>query len=70
VHLLEDTERRREELEHVITSRSRLMRGFTHDIQNPIGAADGHAALLQDGLLGDGCALRTTDVPCEPAPRD
>jgi signal transduction histidine kinase len=28
------------------------MRGFTHDLKNPIGAADGHAALLQDGLLG------------------
>lgn len=53
VHLLEDTERRREELEQVIKSRSRLMRGFTHDLKNPIGAADGHAALLQDGLLGE-----------------
>jgi signal transduction histidine kinase len=53
VHLLEDTERRREELEQVIQSRSRLMRGFTHDLKNPIGAADGHAALLQDGLLGE-----------------
>jgi signal transduction histidine kinase len=52
VHLLEDTERRREELEQVIKSRSRLMRGFTHDLKNPIGAADGHAALLQDGLIG------------------
>jgi signal transduction histidine kinase len=52
VHLLEDTERRRVELEQVIKSRSRLMRGFTHDLKNPIGAADGHAALLQDGLLG------------------
>ncbi|HEY0673111.1 MAG TPA: GAF domain-containing sensor histidine kinase, partial [Longimicrobiales bacterium] len=52
VHLLEDTERRREELEQVIKSRSRLMRGFTHDLKNPIGAADGHAALLEDGLLG------------------
>ena len=52
VHLLEDTERRREELEQVIKSRSRLMRGFTHDLKNPIGAADGHAALLEDGLIG------------------
>jgi signal transduction histidine kinase len=52
VHLLQDSERRREELEQVIRSRSRLMRGFTHDLKNPIGAADGHAALLEDGLLG------------------
>ena len=53
VHLLEDTERRREELEQVSKSRSRLMRGFTHDLKNPIGAADGHAALLQEGYLGE-----------------
>jgi signal transduction histidine kinase len=53
VHLLTDTERRREELEQVIKSRNRLMRGFTHDLKNPIGAADGHASLLEDGLLGD-----------------
>ena len=52
VHLLEDSERRRVELEQVIKSRSRLMRGFTHDLKNPIGAADGHASLLEDGLLG------------------
>lgn len=53
VHLLEDSERRRTELEQVIKSRSRLMRGFTHDLKNPIGAADGHASLLEDGLLGN-----------------
>ena len=52
VHLLQDTEHRREELEQVIKSRNRLMRGFTHDLKNPIGAADGHASLLEDGLLG------------------
>lgn len=52
VHLLQDTEHRREELEQVVKSRNRLMRGFTHDLKNPIGAADGHASLLEDGLLG------------------
>ena len=52
VHLLEDSERRREELEYVLQSRSRLVRGFSHDVKNPIGAADGHAALLEDGTLG------------------
>ncbi len=53
VHLLQDTERRREEMEQLIKSRTRLMRGFTHDLKNPIGAADGHAALLEDGVLGN-----------------
>ena len=52
VSLLQDSENKRKELEQVIDSRSRLMRGFTHDLKNPIGAADGHAALLEDGLLG------------------
>ena len=52
VHLLEDSERRRAELEYVLESRSRLVRGFSHDVKNPIGAADGHAALLEDGTLG------------------
>jgi signal transduction histidine kinase len=36
-----------------VKSRNRLMRGFTHDLKNPIGAADGHASLLEDGLLGN-----------------
>ena len=62
VHLLEDSERRREELEQVIESRSRLMRGFTHDLKNPIGAADGHAALLEDGLLGPLSEQQTRSV--------
>lgn len=53
VHLLEDSERRREELERVMESRSRLMRGFSHDVKNPLGAADGHAQLLQDGVIGE-----------------
>ena len=33
-------------------SRVRLIRGFTHDVKNPLGAADGHLALLQEGVLG------------------
>ena len=52
VHLLEASEQRREELEQVLESRARLMRGFSHDLKNPIGAADGHAALLEDQMLG------------------
>lgn len=34
-------------------SRARLVRGFSHDLKNPLGAASGHAELLEDGLLGD-----------------
>ena len=48
-----EAERRREELERVTESRTRLMRGFSHDVKNPLGAADGHAQLLEEGILGD-----------------
>lgn len=47
-----DAERRREELERVTESRTRLMRGFSHDVKNPLGAADGYAALLEEGVGG------------------
>ncbi|HEX6560325.1 MAG TPA: ATP-binding protein [Longimicrobiales bacterium] len=53
VHLLESSELRSRELEQVMESRTRLVRGFSHDLKNPLGAADGHAALLQDGMLGE-----------------
>jgi len=45
-------ETRRSELERVTESRARLVRGFTHDVKNPLGAADGFLALLQEGVLG------------------
>ncbi|HET8655457.1 MAG TPA: PAS domain-containing sensor histidine kinase [Longimicrobiaceae bacterium] len=48
-----ESERRREELERVTESRTRLMRGFSHDVKNPLGAADGYAALLEEGVLGE-----------------
>ena len=53
IQLLEESERRREELERVTESRARLMRGFSHDVKNPLGAADGHAQILAEGVLGD-----------------
>jgi PAS domain S-box-containing protein len=45
----EEAERRRAELERVTESRARLMRGFSHDLRNPLAAADGSAMLLEDG---------------------
>jgi PAS domain S-box-containing protein len=52
IHLLEDSEQRRRELEEVTESRARLVRGFSHDLKNPIGAADGNAELLETGIFG------------------
>jgi PAS domain S-box-containing protein len=46
-------EARARELERVTESRARLMRGFSHDLKNPLGAADGHAQLLESGTLGE-----------------
>jgi signal transduction histidine kinase len=45
-------EQRRSQLERVTESRGRLLRGFTHDVKNPLGAADGYLALLEDGIVG------------------
>ena len=41
------------QMREVTESRARLIRGFSHDLKNPLGAADGHAALLQDEILGE-----------------
>ncbi len=38
--------------EAAMASKSALMRGVTHDLKNPIGAALGYADLLADGVLG------------------
>jgi len=48
-----EAERRRAALEQVTESRTRLMRGFSHDVKNPLGAADGYASLLETGIGGD-----------------
>lgn len=50
VQLLEETERRRVELADVMESRARLVRGFSHDVKNPLGAADGYLALMEEGI--------------------
>lgn len=53
VHLLEQSEQAREELERVMESRARLIRGFSHDVKNPLGAADGYLQLLEEQILGE-----------------
>ncbi len=52
VHLLEESERRRQELERVMESRARLVRGFSHDVKNPLSASLGFVELLRDGFMG------------------
>lgn len=41
-----------EETRRSLAARHRLMRGVTHDVKNPLGAADGYAELMQMGLHG------------------
>lgn len=50
---LEDSERARLEVERVMESRARLVRGFSHDVKNPLSAADGYLQLLELGIRGD-----------------
>lgn len=40
------------ESQRTLASRYRLVRGVTHDIKNPLGAADGYGELLEMGLHG------------------
>jgi PAS domain S-box-containing protein len=54
--ITEDITERKEaelELERITESRAGLIRGFTHDIKNPLGAADGFLSLLSDGIYGE-----------------
>jgi signal transduction histidine kinase len=53
VRLLDESRDARRELERVMASRERLIRGFSHDLKNPLGAADGYAALVADGIFGE-----------------
>jgi signal transduction histidine kinase len=47
-----EAEERRATLAEVMASRSRFMRGVSHDLKNPIHAIDGHAQLLEDEVRG------------------
>jgi signal transduction histidine kinase len=41
------------EARRLAASRERLMRGVTHDLKNPLGAADGYTHLLEAGVEGE-----------------
>ena len=56
------SEQRRTDLERITESRNRLMRGFSHDVKNPIGAADGYMELLAEGILGPIAEQQRTSI--------
>jgi PAS domain S-box-containing protein len=41
------------ERKQIAESHERLIRGFTHDVKNPLGAADGYLSLLEVGVFGE-----------------
>lgn len=51
--LARKAEARRREVERVVEARARFVRGITHDLKNPLGAADGYAQLLEAGARGE-----------------
>ncbi|CAN5359369.1 hypothetical protein BH23GEM4_BH23GEM4_00440 [soil metagenome] len=40
------------QMRRMVEARDRLVRGVTHDVKNPLGAADGYADLLEMGIKG------------------
>jgi signal transduction histidine kinase len=43
----EEAEQKHGEIERLLESRARLIRGFSHDVKNPLTAAEGYAQLLE-----------------------
>jgi len=52
VLLLQEAEQRGRELENVLQSKARLIRGLSHDLKNPLSAVSGYADLLDSGVKG------------------
>ena len=48
----EESERALTETARVTEARARLLRGVSHDVKNPLGAARGYAELLETGIKG------------------
>jgi signal transduction histidine kinase len=48
-----ETRRQKRDLEQIMEIQARLVRGFSHDVKNPLGAAQGYASLLEAGVLDD-----------------
>ena len=45
-------EEERQEVIRSANARAALLRGVTHDVKNPLGAASGYAQLLEEGVVG------------------
>jgi signal transduction histidine kinase len=53
LRLLEEAQEHHLQLARLVEARSRLIRGIGHDVKNPLGAADGYAALIEEGVQGE-----------------
>lgn len=47
-----EAERHEREIARISASRRGLIRGFSHDVKNPLGAADGYLFMLERGVMG------------------
>jgi signal transduction histidine kinase len=47
----EVAERQQRDLEQIMEVQARLVRGFSHDVRNPLGAAQGYALLLEEEII-------------------
>ena len=50
------------ERKQIAESHERLIRGFTHDVKNPLGAADGYLSLLEVGVFGEMSEAQATTI--------